>query len=467
MFDCGLIRNLVTNVPTLPWEVPVIAPEKASLRIVDCIPEKKCDYSEDRMDFTQYFRLQRGCRCILDWTKVVEDARPYVKCFSLDNLDGGNKITTETSKILLLRKVLSAAEDNCKSHSFFGLVTDDLITAIETIWPKSMSMQQWAYAVTIEFMDFMNDKTNIRLAVNIMKLEQNRTFLSDILSGYDGEKGAPMITDEHLDALIEGFDRTMRDTTINASDRMTAGICLLNTQLGLRNSEIPAIKIDCLHSIEGNDGVVDDYIIYNSIKAARCGRESIEVKTICTPLAKETVKYLLTLRQNIRGWENNEYLYIQDNADCRAGLVYKSDLFRNHYKFIMGKYMRDITDRDWPNIKRMSVYKMLKSHGNIEWAKQELTIPQIHSYRVTFACQLYAKHVNVDFINAIKEARKAKNDFEISSKLTEIMLLTNIAVMSQQINVTLEYDAANMKITNVPEANDLFKSEYRSGWSLA
>lgn len=401
MFDCGLIRNLVNNVPTLPWEVPVVAPEKASLRIVDRIPERKCDYSEDRMDFTDYFTLQRGCRCILDWSKVDEDARPYVKCFSLDNLDEGNKITTEASKILLLRRIISTAKENCKSHAFRGIVTEDVIYALDSIWPENMSMQQCGYAVMIEFLDFIHDKTNLCLAVDIIKLENNRLFLSDVLSGYDGEKGAPMITDEHLDALIEGLDRTMRDTTINTSDRMTAGICLLNTQLGLRNSEIPAIKIDCLHSVEGNDGVVYDYIIYNSIKAARSGRESVEVKTICTSLAKETIKYLLQLRQNITGWENNDFLYIQHNADCRKGLVYKSDLFRNHYKFIMGKYMRDITDRDWPNVKRMSVYKMLKNHGDISWAKQELTIPPIHSYRVTFACQLYAKHINVDYINAI------------------------------------------------------------------
>ena len=70
----------------------------------------------------------------------------------------------------------------------------------------------------------------------------------------------------------------------------------------------------------------------------------------------------------------------------------------------------------------------------------------------------------IDFCEAITEGRKAKNDFEISSKLTEIMLLTNIAIVSQQINTTLKYDAANMRITNLPEANDYFHYEYRKGW---
>jgi predicted dehydrogenase len=76
------------------------------------------------------------------------------------------------------------------------------------------------------------------------------------------------------------------------------------------------------------------------------------------------------------------------------------------------------------------------------------------------------KSVYVDFIEAIKEGRKAANDFETASKLTEIMLLTNIAVVSQRLNITLEYDAENMKITNCPEANDYFHYEYRNGWSL-
>ncbi len=53
-----------------------------------------------------------------------------------------------------------------------------------------------------------------------------------------------------------------------------------------------------------------------------------------------------------------------------------------------------------------------------------------------------------DWIDAIKNGKKSCNDFSISSKLTEIMLLTNIAVRSQKSDMTLEYDAANMKITN-------------------
>ncbi len=71
-----------------------------------------------------------------------------------------------------------------------------------------------------------------------------------------------------------------------------------------------------------------------------------------------------------------------------------------------------------------------------------------------------------DWISSIKEGKKSSNDFSIASKLTEIMLLTNIAVKNQRANITLEYDAANMKITNLPEADKLFHYEYRQGWTL-
>jgi hypothetical protein len=71
-----------------------------------------------------------------------------------------------------------------------------------------------------------------------------------------------------------------------------------------------------------------------------------------------------------------------------------------------------------------------------------------------------------DWIGAIKSGTKACNDFSWSSKVTEVMLLSNIALLTQRSNVTLNYDAENMKITNLPDANNLFHYEYRSGWSL-
>jgi hypothetical protein len=108
--------------------------------------------------------------------------------------------------------------------------------------------------------------------------------------------------------------------------------------------------------------------------------------------------------------------------------------------------------------------KGMLMHGT-HGAMPEL-IPENPGYTAPEKWLKRPSNVYVDFIEAIKEGRKAANDFEVASKLTEIMLLTNIAVAAQQVNKTLEYDAENMKITNLPEANDYFHYEYRKGWKL-
>ncbi len=60
--------------------------------------------------------------------------------------------------------------------------------------------------------------------------------------------------------------------------------------------------------------------------------------------------------------------------------------------------------------------------------------------------------------------KKPGSNFDYAGPLTETVLLGNFAVrMGQRI----EWDAANMKCTNVPEANKYVTREYRKGWELA
>ncbi len=71
-----------------------------------------------------------------------------------------------------------------------------------------------------------------------------------------------------------------------------------------------------------------------------------------------------------------------------------------------------------------------------------------------------------DWIDAIKNGKKSSNDFKISSHVTEIMLLSNVAVLAGNRNTTLQYDGTNMQFTNLPEANNFLHYEYRKGWTL-
>ena len=68
-----------------------------------------------------------------------------------------------------------------------------------------------------------------------------------------------------------------------------------------------------------------------------------------------------------------------------------------------------------------------------------------------------------DWIRACKAGTHAGADFAYSGPLTETCLLGNIA---KRVDSRILWDAENLKITNLPHANDYVRTEYRKGWSL-
>jgi predicted dehydrogenase len=69
----------------------------------------------------------------------------------------------------------------------------------------------------------------------------------------------------------------------------------------------------------------------------------------------------------------------------------------------------------------------------------------------------------MDWVRAIKTGQPAGADFAYSGPLTETCLLGNVA---QRVDARIEWDAQNLKVTNLPEANRYIRTEYRKGWSL-
>jgi predicted dehydrogenase len=68
-----------------------------------------------------------------------------------------------------------------------------------------------------------------------------------------------------------------------------------------------------------------------------------------------------------------------------------------------------------------------------------------------------------NWINACKGGPAACSNFEYSGPLTETVLLGNIAIRAGK---RIEWDGPNMKVTNIPEANEFVGRQYRNGWSL-
>ncbi|MSU51225.1 MAG: Gfo/Idh/MocA family oxidoreductase [Opitutus sp.] len=68
-----------------------------------------------------------------------------------------------------------------------------------------------------------------------------------------------------------------------------------------------------------------------------------------------------------------------------------------------------------------------------------------------------------EWINACKGGVAAGANFDYSSRLTEMVLLSNVAVRARR---RIEWDSAAMKITNVPAANGFVTKQYRGGFGV-
>jgi predicted dehydrogenase len=66
-----------------------------------------------------------------------------------------------------------------------------------------------------------------------------------------------------------------------------------------------------------------------------------------------------------------------------------------------------------------------------------------------------------NWVAAAKGATQASCPFEYAARLTEVMLLGVVALRAGK---KIEYDGANMRVTNVPQANDYLRREPRQGW---
>ena len=74
--------------------------------------------------------------------------------------------------------------------------------------------------------------------------------------------------------------------------------------------------------------------------------------------------------------------------------------------------------------------------------------------------------IHQEWIDACKGKGKTTSNFDYASKLTETMLLGNVALRVKDKNTILEWDAENMRIKNLEEANQFLHRDYREGWEL-
>jgi predicted dehydrogenase len=68
-----------------------------------------------------------------------------------------------------------------------------------------------------------------------------------------------------------------------------------------------------------------------------------------------------------------------------------------------------------------------------------------------------------EWVRACKGGEPAGANFDYSSRLTEMVLLSNVAVRARR---RIDWDSAAMKVTNLPAANEFITKQYRGGFGV-
>ena len=94
----------------------------------------------------------------------------------------------------------------------------------------------------------------------------------------------------------------------------------------------------------------------------------------------------------------------------------------------------------------------MKAKCTGSWASVVRTIPRIPG----------GNHF-AEWIRACKGGPAAGADFAYSARLTEMVLLSNVALRARR---RLEWDGVRREVTNVPAANAFLTKEYRPGFGV-
>ena len=66
-------------------------------------------------------------------------------------------------------------------------------------------------------------------------------------------------------------------------------------------------------------------------------------------------------------------------------------------------------------------------------------------------------------VNSFKGGKRSRGDFINAQTIAEAICLGNLAI---RVGQRLQWDEKNLKVANVPDANQYVRRQYRKGWEL-
>lgn len=307
MLNKGIAKTLVHDIPGWIPVVDITPTINSVYNVVQRMPDEKevpALFNEDVWDFSPLCPVVRSYLNKLDFNKCKPEYKTMLKVYALEAIENGTNIRSIHCFIGQLAARLDAiiAKAGCME-----LITEQhIIEEIDQCGIKysGKAEQMRRMILLLESAETCGIFTLTDMDALTIRLQQYRD-----LAKHEDHKPSSDIPEDYFCRLITMFNRVMRDETASLDRRLSAGIFLINSQLGLRTAEIPILKTDCLRYTDTINGV-KPYIIYTSTKSAKGFMNSKRVEHMCTPLLESSIKYYLELREQCPTAKLTDILYV-------------------------------------------------------------------------------------------------------------------------------------------------------------
>lgn len=366
------------------------------------------DYEDDTWDFSGY-TLISGSHNKLFFHNVADDFKDILKNYILLLILRGNiKISSIRNKHVKIRRFLNFI-NNKGINNISQLDSSDIKNFFESLEVKPGPYQ--GYIICVE--DFLSlydleNKTKV-LSPDVQKIFE-RTQIAKVIKAEKKENRRYPIPDVYFDKLVQVLIRTMDDKEKSDLIRGVAAMLIIDSQTGLRASELSLLEANSVENIDVNNKMFR-LLNFKIIKTAKGNNSYIKNVTYMNPLSYKAYEVLMEIFEENRKKFKTKLLFCpkKNSLPVKPNIfIYYLKLFcilnadevgaleqHNQVKLvgkISGKsFLLNSMKINSQNTQRIDDYQLINDEAIYYY-------PIVHQFRNTVVDRLYRAGVNLEFI---------------------------------------------------------------------
>ena len=227
---------------------------------------------------------------------------------------------------------------------------------------------------------FVREISKIDNKLRHAEIEQNKT---------------PDIPQEYFDNLVKAAIKVKNDPSESNYFRALACMILIDSQLGLRTSELFALEVGRLKSTKISSGEEACFIEYRTWKRHHSLQTYSYEKTYANQIVKDAYEFLTVLSESKRNKMQSTYLFVESQTEYKTIFPYNTQMANQALKsfyFHCNKYFKTVYNEP-TKINGLSCTPYPKSHS-----KKYLTYPLTTQFRVHACTELYRVGCPIEYI---------------------------------------------------------------------